>query len=30
MIRAFIDRCLDELLAWEHGVDVLATLPDNF
>jgi len=30
MISRFIDRWFDELIAWEHCIDVLANLPDNF
>lgn len=30
MISCFIDRWFDELMASNSGVDVLATLPENF
>lgn len=30
MISRFIDRWFDTFVSWDIGVDVLATLPDNF
>lgn len=30
MISRLIDRCFEALAGWESGIDVLATLPDNF
>jgi hypothetical protein len=30
MISRFIDRWFEEFVTWESGIDVLATLPDNF
>ena len=30
MISRLIDRWFDEFAAWESGIDLLATLPDNF
>jgi len=30
MISQLIDRWFEEFVTWEAGIDVLATLPDNF